>query len=75
MAALKDILYRTAANIGVDADTLQSYADALSVIVMEAHRRGEDVELMTFGTLHHEGDYTRFHPHASLLPPRDGDDT
>ena len=75
MAALKDILYRTAANIGVDADTLQTYVDSLCVIVEEAHRRGEDVELMTFGTLHPEGSEPRFHPHASLLPPRDGEDT
>ncbi len=74
MAALKDILYRTAANIGVDADALQSYADALSSIVEEAHRRGEDVELMTFGTLRPEGSEPRFTPHASLLPPRDGDE-
>lgn len=74
MAALKDILYRTAANIGVEAGDLQSYVDALCAIVDEAHRRGEDVELMTFGTLRPEGEESRFRPHASLLPPRDGED-
>jgi len=73
MATLSDILTRTAANIGMDVDSLRTYASALCSIVAEAHARGESVDLMTFGTLEPPDAKTRFRAHATLLPTGDGD--
>jgi nucleoid DNA-binding protein len=69
MASLTDISLRTAAKIGMHADEVQPYLEAMLAIVEEAQRRGEDIELMTFGTLRVEAQQRTFHPHASLLPP------
>jgi nucleoid DNA-binding protein len=69
MAALHDITTRTAAKIGMDPVQLQPYVDTLLAIVADCRNRGEDVELMTFGTLQVSGPEESFRPHTSLLPP------
>ncbi|MDT8325226.1 MAG: hypothetical protein RRA94_14030 [Bacteroidota bacterium] len=69
MASLTDISLRTAAKIGMDAAEIQPYVDAMLAIVDEARRRGEEIELMTFGTIRPDGVKPAFQPHASLLPP------
>lgn len=74
MASLADISLRTAAKIGVDAADIQVYVDTMLALVTEALRQGEDVELMTFGTLRTGEDEQSFHPHASLLPPDEGEE-
>ena len=74
MAALHDIATRTSAKIGMDPVQLQPYIDTLLAIVADCRRRGEDVELMTFGTLLVSGQTESFRPHASLLPPDEEDE-
>ncbi len=69
MASLTDISLRTAAKLGMQSAELQPYVETMLAIVDEAKRRGEDIELMTFGTLRTDSGQWAFHPHASLLPP------
>ncbi|PLX23906.1 MAG: hypothetical protein C0600_13895 [Ignavibacteria bacterium] len=71
MATLRDILQRTAANIGMDDQELEPFAVAMMQVLQQSHEQGEDVELMTFGTLLHEKGSVRFRPHNSLFPPRE----
>ena len=71
MAELRDILLRTAANIGMDPAELEPFSEVLLNMLRHAYERGEEVELMTFGTLLREAGTARFRPHASLLPPEE----
>jgi nucleoid DNA-binding protein len=73
MATLQDILFRTAASLGMQASELEPYAAAMLHVIHEARERGEDVELMTFGKLRFGEDKEAFLPHTSLLPPQEGE--
>jgi len=73
MATLSDILTRTAAGIGMETGELAAYAETLMTIVEECHRRGESVELMTFGTLDPPESTPRFRPHATLFASGSGE--
>jgi hypothetical protein len=44
------------------------FTAGLDVLVEEMLREGEDVELMTLGTLKVESGIRRFVPHTSLIP-------
>ncbi len=69
MAGLTDISVRTAAKIGMDPVDVQRYVDTLMTIVREVRSRGEDIELMTFGTLRFADQRHDFRAHSSLQPP------
>ncbi len=69
MAGLADISIRTAAKIGMDPVDVQRYVDTLMTLIAEARLRGEEIELMTFGTLRFDDQHGHFRPHSSLQPP------
>lgn len=74
MAGSDDILQRVASRLGIRAEELVPYMDAMLAICGDALRDGECVELMTFGTLCPAPERDAFQAHPSLLaaaPPGD----
>jgi hypothetical protein len=59
---------RLAGRLPISPDEMIRFTAGLEVLVEETLRRGEEVELLTFGTLTCDGDERGFIPHSSLLP-------
>ncbi|MCZ7555339.1 MAG: hypothetical protein M5R41_02900 [Bacteroidia bacterium] len=68
MSRSADIIVRLAGRLPISPDEMIRFTAGLDVLVEEMLRQGEDVELMTLGTLKTEAGIRSFVPHTSLLP-------
>jgi nucleoid DNA-binding protein len=70
MATSSDIIQRIAWRLPISIEDMSRFADELELLVSDALASGDDVELMTFGTISRRGGERIFSPHASLLKDR-----